>query len=64
MTGHIREGTSMTDLDKLDEPTCEKCGAPITTGLMAAFCPRGKDCEFWNPAVDEFMAEFRGENRE
>jgi hypothetical protein len=39
-------------------PCCDKCGAEITTGLMAAFCPKGKECEFWNPAVDEFMADF------
>lgn len=41
------------------EPTCDKCGAPITTGLMAAFCPLGKECEFWVPGVDEFMDIFR-----
>ena len=39
-------------------PRCDKCGAEITTGLMAAYCPQGKECEFWNPAVDEFMADF------
>lgn len=46
-------------MPEFEEPTCDKCGAPITTGLMAAFCPRGKECEFWSPAVDEFMADFR-----
>lgn len=40
----------------IDEPKCDKCGAPITTGLMAAFCPDGKDCEFWVPELDEFLA--------
>lgn len=40
------------------DPKCDKCGAEITTGLMAAFCPKGKECEFYDPAVDEFMAEF------
>lgn len=29
----------------MDDPKCDKCGAPITTGLMAVFCPRN-DCEF------------------
>lgn len=39
-------------------PRCDKCGAEITTGLMAAFCEKGKDCEFYVPALDDFMAEF------
>lgn len=29
----------------MDDPKCDKCGAPIDTGLMAVFCPRN-DCEF------------------
>lgn len=41
-----------------DEPRCDKCGAEITTGLQAAFCEKGKDCEFYVPALDDFMAEF------
>jgi hypothetical protein len=41
------------------EPTCEKCGAPITTGLMAAFCPKGKDCEFWVPEFEEFLKDWQ-----
>lgn len=41
-----------------DTPRCDRCGAEITTGLMAASCEKGKDCEFYTPAVDEFMAEF------
>lgn len=28
------------------DPTCGKCGAPITTGMMAVLCPRGRQCEF------------------
>lgn len=39
-------------------PKCDKCGEEITTGLMAAICPKGKECEFYTPAIDEFMAEF------
>lgn len=49
----------MTERDDQAGPRCDKCGAEITTGLMAVYCPRGRDCEFWTPAVDEFMAEFR-----
>lgn len=39
-----------------NDPRCDKCGAEITTGLMAVFCPRGKECEFWVPEVEEFKA--------
>jgi hypothetical protein len=28
-------------------PTCDKCGAPVDTGMMAVFCSKGSDCEFW-----------------
>lgn len=40
------------------EPRCDKCGAELTTGLMAAFCEKGKGCEFYVPEPDDFMAEF------
>lgn len=51
---------SMTDaVHQDDEPRCDKCGAPITTGLMAAFCPNGKGCEFYVPELDEFLAYFK-----
>ena len=39
-----------------DCPKCSLCGAPVTTGLMAAFCPRFRQCEFYSPAVEEFIA--------
>jgi len=39
-----------------DCPKCDTCGAPITTGLMAVFCPR-KDCEFMPP--EGLPAEFQ-----
>lgn len=29
------------------DPTCDKCGAEITTGLMALYCPKGIECEFY-----------------
>lgn len=46
----------MTD----DGPKCDKCGLPITTGLMAVFCPLDKECEFWpGPLHQEFIDEFR-----
>jgi hypothetical protein len=41
------------------DPTCEACGAPITTGLMAAICPRGKDCALY-PTDDAPQATFEG----
>src|SRR5579872_2805901 len=28
-------------------PTCEKCGAPVTTGAMALICPNCEQCFFW-----------------
>lgn len=28
-------------------PTCDKCGAPISTGLMAVICPEDEQCAFW-----------------
>jgi hypothetical protein len=28
-------------------PTCDTCGAPITTGAMALLCPLREKCEFW-----------------
>ncbi len=43
----------------MTDPSCDKCGAPITTGLMSVFCPLRKDCEFWEPDLDESIAEFR-----
>lgn len=42
-----------------DDPKCDKCGAPIDSGIMAVGCPSGKDCEFWTPELDEFMAMFK-----
>lgn len=46
-------------------PTCDKCGAPICTGLMAVFCPRGDDCEFFpdEPDLQEFIHDLRAPNR-
>lgn len=41
------------------EPRCDKCGAEITTGLMAAFCPKAKECEFYVPGIEEFMEVFK-----
>jgi len=42
-----------------EDPECPKCGAPITTGLMAVFCPLKQECEFWEPDLDEAILEFR-----
>ena len=40
-------------------PHCNNCGAPITSGLMAAMCPHCEKCEFWPDHEDgqEFMDE-------
>ena len=37
-----------------NEPRCDKCGAEITTGLMAVFCPQRRQCEFYVPEVEDF----------
>ena len=46
-----------------DTPRCDKCGMEITTGLMAVFCPFGKECEFYpeEPELQEFIDELRPE---
>lgn len=48
--------------EEMDDPKCYSCGAEITTGMMAVFCPRGRKCEFWchEPELDEFLCELRG----
>lgn len=38
---------NMQPPDVEDEPRCDVCGAPVTTGLMAVFCPEKERCEFW-----------------
>ena len=39
------------------DPCCDKCGHEITTGLMAAFCPRGRECEFWCEELETFLSD-------
>ena len=29
-----------------DDPKCDRCGAPITTGMMAMMCPHARQCAF------------------
>ena len=40
-------------------PKCDTCGAEVTTGMMAAFCPRREGCEMWpkdaTPAEVRFL---------
>lgn len=45
---------------------CEKCGAEITTGLMAVFCPKKQECEFWPQDVEsqKFILDLRADQRE
>jgi hypothetical protein len=46
-------------------PLCEKCGAEVTTGAMAMFCPRREQCEFWPPeGLPEPFDKWAGEARE
>lgn len=47
----------------MDEPKCDKCGAEITTGFMAVFCPLAERCEFWVPKQAELLHELRGDIR-
>ena len=51
----------MTIIDEWESPRCDKCGVEITTGLMAVFCPRGAECEFYPDDVDgqKFIDELR-----
>ena len=28
-------------------PTCDKCGAGISTAFMAVYCPERENCGFW-----------------
>jgi hypothetical protein len=44
--------------------TCEKCGAPITTGMMAMICPHAEKCEFWpeDESSQEFVKQLRAQH--
>lgn len=58
------KGTSITTdaaADVFIEPTCDKCGAPITTGFMCFICPLAEKCEFWpeEPELQEFARAHR-----
>jgi hypothetical protein len=46
-------------------PKCDRCGAPVTTGLMAVFCPRAEQCEFWpdHPESVAFVRELRQQDQ-
>lgn len=43
-------------------PKCEQCGAEITTGLMAVFCPRREKCDFYPEDAEsqDFLESLRG----
>ena len=41
-----------------DTPRCDKCGAEVTTGMMAAFCPKRDLCEFWPTDATADDAQF------
>lgn len=30
-----------------DDPKCGKCGVAVTSSMMAFYCPRVEQCEFW-----------------
>jgi len=48
-------GCLSPDDDEPPEPVCEKCGAPITTGLMALLCPGRQECAMWpdDPDIED-----------
>lgn len=52
-----KESQAMTANTPTD-PTCDKCGAPITTGFMCFFCPRREQCEFFPHDSDAETQEF------
>ncbi len=37
------------------EPRCDKCGAPLTTGFIAMFCPFKQECAFYVPGIEQFV---------
>lgn len=41
-------------------PHCDTCGAPLTSGLQAVMCPRGRACEFWDLEHDATLVLLRG----
>ena len=43
----------MTDIVR-----CDKCGAEVTTGMMAALCPAREACEFWPADADAETVQF------
>jgi hypothetical protein len=49
-------------IDPKVDPCCDRCGAPVTTGVMALICPYEKRCEFWCEEV-ETLAEMMGDAR-
>ena len=55
MAGEVKNPLDTTS----DDPRCDKCGAPITTGLMAVFCPLAKECEFWVEDAADFLNALR-----
>jgi hypothetical protein len=53
------EGSAVSDRPLIwrgDDAFCPECGAEVTTGMMAAFCPKRERCEFWPD--DESSAAF------
>lgn len=52
---------TFVDADAANDPTCDKCGAPVCTGIMAMICPHAEQCEFWpeDPDSQEFVRQWR-----
>lgn len=46
-------------IDPTIDPCCDRCGAPVTTGVMALICPYEKRCEFWTDEIAELRDMFR-----
>jgi uncharacterized Zn finger protein (UPF0148 family) len=58
MTDHTEHTTIEDDM------RCDKCGAPLTTAMMAVFCPAREKCEFWpeDEQGQQFILMLRGED--
>lgn len=74
MPEHCMYCGSQTGCDCREIPICDKCGAPIETGMMAMLCPGREECALWpeegiGPVFekvfpDEWSAEDKAKFRE
>lgn len=59
---HLHHLLEQRMADDPPDPTCDKCGAPVTTGLMAVICPYAEQCAFWpeDKQSQDFIRKMRG----